>query len=153
MAFPWAGYDSPKLPWEVHKVDSGMCKIVSYSIVINGKLTIPFEAKKGLEKWDPLPPFLFVHVMEYFDRVLRTLDTAKNFKYHPKCSKLKFIQLGFADDLLLLCRGDITSITHLYDCFKMFSDASWLIANLSRAQFILVGEESNITADPSDTRS
>ncbi|XP_070029234.1 secreted RxLR effector protein 78-like [Nicotiana tabacum] len=78
---------------------------VSYSITINGQPTKPFQAKKGLKQGDSLSPYLFVLVMEYFTRLLKTLKKDPNFNYHPKCSKLNIVQLSFADDRLLFCRG------------------------------------------------
>lgn len=44
---------------------------VSYSIVINGKPTKPFDAKRGLRQGDPMFSFLFVMVMEYLCRSLK----------------------------------------------------------------------------------
>ncbi|XP_075087839.1 secreted RxLR effector protein 78-like [Nicotiana tabacum] len=48
-------------------------KIVSHSILVNGRPTTPFDAKKGLRQGDPLFPFLFVLAMEYLTKVLKTL--------------------------------------------------------------------------------
>ncbi|XP_059294457.1 uncharacterized protein LOC132047424 [Lycium ferocissimum] len=88
-----------------------------------------FPAKKGLRQGDPLSPYLFVICMEYLNRVLKPLGTDPDFNHHPKCAKLNIVQLGFADDLLLFCRGDEISIFKVYDCFLKFSAASGLIAN------------------------
>ncbi|XP_019251421.1 PREDICTED: uncharacterized protein LOC109230371 [Nicotiana attenuata] len=108
-------------------------KAISYSITINGKSTKPFEARKGLRHEDPLSPYLFVLVMGYLNMQLKTLAQQLNFKFHPKCAKLKLIQLGFADDFLLFCRGDIIYVKMLFDCLQSFSIASGLIANLSKS--------------------
>lgn len=80
---------------------------VSYSILINRIPSPPFPAKKGLRLGDPLSPSFFVLMMEYLNRQLRTLRHNPDFNYHPKCSKLQIIQLGFADELLLFCRGNV----------------------------------------------
>nr|XP_009622861.1 uncharacterized protein LOC104114187 [Nicotiana tomentosiformis] len=86
-----------------------LCSVL-YSVLINGKPTVPFEAKKGLRQGDPLSLFLFVMAMEYLSRLLKPLKENKNFKFHPKCAKVNLVQLGFADDLLLFCEGDLQSV-------------------------------------------
>lgn len=116
-----------------------MCKTVSYSIIINGKLTKPFKVRKGLKKGDPLSLYLFVLVMEFLSRRLKTLAQQPNFNFHPKCAKLKLIKQGFAYDLLLFCRGDITYVKMLFDCFQSFSTAYGLIANLSKSSVFFGG--------------
>lgn len=83
---------------------------VSYSILINGVPTAPFNTKKSLRQGDPLSPYLFVLAMEYLNRQLQTLKNQPDFNFHPKCGKLFITHLGFADDLLLFGRGDLTSV-------------------------------------------
>ena len=75
-------------------------KTVNYTIVVNGQNTQRFDAAKGLRQGDPMSPFLFTIAMEYFSRLLKGRKDEKNFKYHPKCSKLDITHLCFADDLL-----------------------------------------------------
>lgn len=119
---------------------------VSYSILINRIPSPPFPAKKGPRQGDPLSPFLFVLTMEYLNRHLRTLRHNPDFNYHPKCSKLQIIQLGFADDLLLFCRGDVISVQLLFGCFSEFSMCSGLIANIEKSSIFFGGigrEEQN----------
>ncbi|XP_060188966.1 uncharacterized protein LOC132617915 [Lycium barbarum] len=112
---------------------------VFYFILINGIPTEPFEAKKGLRQGDLLSPFLFVLVMKYLTRSLKTLKQIPDFNYHPRCEKLRIVQLGFADDLLLFCRGNLWSIQLLYKCFKQFSQASGLMVNKSKSSVFFGG--------------
>ncbi|XP_070035312.1 secreted RxLR effector protein 78-like [Nicotiana tomentosiformis] len=51
---------------------------VSYSIVVNGKETTPFAAKRGMRQGDPLSPYLFVIEMEYLTRLLKTLKSVQS---------------------------------------------------------------------------
>ncbi|XP_019258169.1 PREDICTED: uncharacterized protein LOC109236442 [Nicotiana attenuata] len=112
---------------------------VSYSIMINGQPTKPFQAKKGLRHGDSLSPYLFVLVMEYLTRLLKTLKKDPNFNYHPKCGKLNIVQLSFADDILLFCRGDAISVQLLFQCFQQFSKASGLGANADKSSMFFGG--------------
>lgn len=77
--------------------------------------------------------------MEYFTRLLAALQKEKEFKYHPKCVKMKIIQMVFADDLLLFCKGDFQSVKHLTRCFEQFSMASGLQANLAKSSIYFGG--------------
>lgn len=111
----------------------GCVRTVSYSVLVNGKPTKLFEARKGLRQGDPLSPFLFVMTIEYLSKLLKQLGKLYDFNFHPKCAKMNLIQLGFADDLLLFFRGDVMSVHMLSDRFQSFSKVSGLIANLSKS--------------------
>ncbi|WMV50781.1 hypothetical protein MTR67_044166 [Solanum verrucosum] len=102
---------------------------ISYSTLINGQRSIPFNTKKGLRQEDPLSPFLFVLSMEYLTRLLKQLKQNPEFKYHPKCAKMNVVKLSFADDLLLFSKGDPKSVKLLYDLFTIFSKTSGLEEN------------------------
>lgn len=114
---------------------------VSYSILLNGKPIEPFEAKNGLRQGDPMPPFLFVLAVEYLNRSLKILWHIPDFNYHPRYDKLKITQIGFADDLLLFCRGDTGSVKLLYECFKKFSKLLDLQLTKAKALCFLGGEQ------------
>ncbi|XP_060182748.1 uncharacterized protein LOC132612650 [Lycium barbarum] len=113
-------------------------RIVSYSILINRSPTAPFAAKKGVRQGD-MSPYLFVLSMEYLTRLLKNLRTTPDFQYHLRCKKLNIIQLSFADDLLLFCKGDKASTSRLYECFQVFSHASGLIENQSKSSIYFGG--------------
>nr|GEY57086.1 RNA-directed DNA polymerase, eukaryota, reverse transcriptase zinc-binding domain protein [Tanacetum cinerariifolium]GEZ68052.1 RNA-directed DNA polymerase, eukaryota, reverse transcriptase zinc-binding domain protein [Tanacetum cinerariifolium] len=57
----------------------------------------------------------------------------RNFKYHFGCKKLKTTHLCFADDLLMLCHGDLTSIKTIKRALKKFSKVSGLHPNMSKS--------------------
>jgi len=112
---------------------------VSYTVLVNGFPSTPFEAKKGLRQGDPLSPYLFVLAMEYFTRLLKQLKKSPSFKYHPRCAKLQLVQLNFADDLHLFSKGEITSVKQVYEIFKVFSAASGLEANVDKSSIYFGG--------------
>ncbi|KAL2225211.1 UNVERIFIED_CONTAM: hypothetical protein Sindi_3023200 [Sesamum indicum] len=83
----------------------------SFSVVLNGKPHGFFKGAKGLRQGDPLSPYLFVLVMKVLHLgFLQLIDQNEVFSFHWKCDTARVFQLGFADDLLLLCRADIDSI-------------------------------------------
>lgn len=122
----------------------GCVTTVTYSILLNGRPTQPFVARRGLRQGDPLSPFLFVIAMEFLTRKLKTLRLIPDFNYHPRCEKLQIVQLGFADDLLLFCRGDIRSVQLLYECFLRFSHCSGLVVNKHKSSIFCGGVPEDI---------
>jgi hypothetical protein len=49
--------------------------------------------------------------MEYFSRLLKINTQHSGFHFHPKCQALGISHFGFAEDILLLCRCDMVSVS------------------------------------------
>lgn len=105
---------------------------VSYLVMINGKPTTPFQARKGLRQGDPLSSFIFALGMEYLSRSLDSLDKQSKFGYHPRCKKVKLTHLMFAYDVLLFCRVDAKSVALIMEKFQEFSKCSRLEVNVAK---------------------
>ncbi|XP_058726931.1 secreted RxLR effector protein 78-like [Vicia villosa] len=99
---------------------------VSYKFSLNGEPSDVLKSKRGLRKGGPISPLLFVLIMEYLYRVLQTLKDASDFIFHPKCDKLKIINICFADDILLFSRADVPSIKLIVNKIRDFTQATGL---------------------------
>lgn len=106
-----------------------LVKSVSYIFNINGKFSDVLQAKRGVRQGDPISPLLFVIMIEYLNRCMVKLQKNPNFNHHAKCEKLGLTNLTFADDILLFCRGDKTSVDLMLAVFNNFSDSTGLIIN------------------------
>ena len=111
----------------------------SFSVVINGNLYGFFPGKSGIRQGDPLSPYLFITCMEYFSRLLSKASQHSAFKFHPQCEPLGINHLAFADDVLLLARGDKPSILFLLDQLRLFGRVSGLEINPSKSSIFLGG--------------
>nr|GEV71812.1 RNA-directed DNA polymerase, eukaryota, reverse transcriptase zinc-binding domain protein [Tanacetum cinerariifolium] len=98
----------------------------SFSVCVNGESHGFLRAKRGLRQGDLISPYLFTLVMEVLNLMIKIqIRNDKRFKYHSGCQKLNISSLYFADDLLMLCHGDIASAFILrrgLDEFSMSSD-------------------------------
>lgn len=99
---------------------------VTYSLLMNGGLTKPFQAKKGLRQGNPMSPYLFLIAMEYLQREMAQLASNKVFHFHPRCKKLGVVHVCFTDDFLMFCWAKNTFVTLLQTTFTRFSNASGL---------------------------
>lgn len=86
---------------------------VRYLVNINGSYTCFFKRAKGFRQGDPILPFLFVIVMEIFNKILHKKVFFERFKYHWIFFKEKITHLCFVDDLFLFAHGDIKYILYL----------------------------------------
>jgi hypothetical protein len=110
----------------------------SYSVAVNGNLYGFFPGKCGVRQGDPLSPYLFLICMEYFSRMLGMASQQHAFHFHPKCAPHHICHLAFADDVLLLCRGDVSSVQILVEQLHAFGRASGLHINAAKS-FIYFG--------------
>ncbi|KAL0367292.1 UNVERIFIED_CONTAM: hypothetical protein Sradi_3619300 [Sesamum radiatum] len=93
---------------------------------------------RGLRQGDPMSPYLFVLAMEVLTLILNQfIDQDGGFTYHWRCEDLRLFQLGFADDLLLFSKADLSSI-HLFKRGLLeFAELSGLQVNTQKSHIIL----------------
>ncbi|XP_062094166.1 uncharacterized protein LOC133800227 [Humulus lupulus] len=111
----------------------------TYLILMNGKVQGEFKGRKGLRQGDLISPLLFVLAIEYCTRLLRQASMDKGFRFHPKCKHLKIVNLCFADDLVIFCKGVNSSVQIIRDSFNEFCCASGLTANKDNSQVYFGG--------------
>lgn len=116
---------------------------VSYSFNINGELTQPMPACRGIRQGDPISPLLFVIMMEYMSRLLVKMQQDTDFKFHANCKKMGLSNLTFADDVLLFCRGDTANISLMMNTVNRFSMSTGLVVNPQKCKFFCGGIEDN----------
>ncbi|KAL2240836.1 UNVERIFIED_CONTAM: hypothetical protein Sindi_0724800 [Sesamum indicum] len=117
----------------------------SFSIGLNGKPHGFFSGARGLRQGDPLSPYLFVLVMEALHRgFLQRIEEDLQVTYHWKCESSKIFLMGFADDLLLLCRADLDSIRVFKEGLDWFAEWSGLRLNVQKSHLIISRSAQNL---------
>ncbi|GJZ46112.1 RNA-directed DNA polymerase, eukaryota, reverse transcriptase zinc-binding domain protein [Tanacetum coccineum] len=90
--------------------------------------------KRGLRQGDPISPYMFTMVMEVFNLIMgKNIEESSEFRYHFGCKELKLSHMCFADDLLVLCKGNKGSIEVVKKSLEEFSHVSGLVPNLGKS--------------------
>lgn len=107
-----------------------------YTITLKGEERGFFP---GMQGGDPLSPYLFVLCIEYLSRMFNARIDDSEFNYHPKCAQHNITHLAFADDSMLMARGDLISVEILGDILNGFGEILGLRANRLKSSLFLTG--------------
>ncbi|KAH7836205.1 hypothetical protein Vadar_033678 [Vaccinium darrowii] len=111
----------------------------NYALNINGDPTGNFKGARGLRQGDPLSSYLFVIVMEVLTCILKEKSNEPDFKFHWRCNQPKIINLCFADDLMLFCKGDVNSVKHIQNSLSEFESLSGLSPSPGKSSIFFSG--------------
>ena len=110
-----------------------------FSVAVNGSIYGHFKGQRGLRQGDPLSPYLFVLCLEYFSRDLQSLKDNVNFQFHPNCASVQLSHLAFADDIMLLPRGDLPFVFAIFAKLQHFCNVSGLSISSNKSVIYSAG--------------
>ena len=64
------------------------------------------------------------------------MERESDFKFHFGCNQLRITHICFADDLLMFCHGDTTSVKVFRDAIEEFGSYSGLLPNYNKSTII-----------------
>lgn len=76
-----------------------------------------------------MAPHLFLLVMEHLSRTMHLMALSPGFDCHPRCKRVKIVQLSFIDDLVIFSKGNAWSIENMQKTLERFASASGLNMN------------------------
>ncbi|XP_028068678.1 uncharacterized protein LOC114271244 [Camellia sinensis] len=99
---------------------------------------------RGLRQGDPMSPYLFVMVMEILSKILAEKSTHPDFKFHWRYDKTKIVNLCFADDLMIFCKGDVFTVLVIKEGLDEFQSLSGLSPSPHKSHIFFSGCEKKL---------
>ncbi|WVZ61798.1 hypothetical protein U9M48_011614 [Paspalum notatum var. saurae] len=102
------------------------------AILVNGCPGPWIQCKRGLRQGDPLSPYLFLLVAD----VLQALIQQDSGVLHPLVDHAPCPVLQYADDTLILLRGEVQGVSRLREILDSFAAATGLRINYSKSTLV-----------------
>ncbi|GKA65758.1 RNA-directed DNA polymerase, eukaryota, reverse transcriptase zinc-binding domain protein [Tanacetum coccineum] len=99
-----------------------------FFVFLNGEVHGYFKGGRGLRQGDHISPYLFTLVLEVFNVIMcKNIKESEEYGYHFRCKDLKLPHMCFANDLLVLCKGNKESLNVVKKSLDKFNQISELI--------------------------
>ncbi|XP_038993929.1 uncharacterized protein LOC120117773 [Hibiscus syriacus] len=82
--------------------------------------------------------------MNVLSRLLNVAARNSLIRFHPKCKRVSLTHLCFADDLLIFCHGDVSSILVVVGVLGVFYELSSLQLNAGKSELFACGVHDDI---------
>ncbi|GKE20007.1 RNA-directed DNA polymerase, eukaryota, reverse transcriptase zinc-binding domain protein [Tanacetum coccineum] len=122
--------------------DTVNCFPVGFTINViwginENELVVLWVGKAGLSFEDMEVTYVTLSIHTYngnvFSYAAKTIEKDLKFQYHFGCKSLKLVNVCFADDLLVMCHGDTSSVEVIKRALDEFSASSGLLPNSSKS--------------------
>lgn len=130
MILKCRGFDKRWRGW-IHKILS----TGKTSVLLNGVPGRWITCKRGLRQGDPLSPYLFIIVADVLQRLIKHAAPDGGLQ-HPVIANQPCPVLQYADDTLIMLRGDVPAIRSLKSVLDSFSRATGLEINFHKSTFV-----------------
>ena len=113
------------------------------AVLVNGCPGPWITCKRGLRQGDPLSPYLFLLVADSLQAMIMSAATVRS----PVDSDSPCAVLQYADDTLLVLRGDVADVQALKNILQAFSEATGLKINYSKSTLVPIHMDAGLAAD------
>ncbi|WVZ49637.1 hypothetical protein U9M48_000977 [Paspalum notatum var. saurae] len=108
------------------------------AVLVNGCPGPWIQCKRGLRQSDPLSPYLFLLVAD----VLQAMIKREAGVQHPLVDGAPCPVLQYADDTLILLRGELAGVRRLKELLDAFAAATGLCINYSKSTMVPIHMDS-----------
>jgi hypothetical protein len=103
------------------------------AILLNGVPGPWINCKRGLRQGDPLSPYLFLLVADTLQALIRSFADEIG---HPIVNGAGCVTLQYADDTLIVLKGDLAGVLKLKEALNLFSEATGLTINYHKSTLV-----------------
>lgn len=82
--------------------------------------------------------------MEILSRILAEKASLPEFKYHWRCKKNRIVNLCFADDLMIFCKGPVPTVVAIKEGLQEFQALSGLSTSPNKRHVFFFGCEKKL---------
>lgn len=105
------------------------------AVMLNGVPSHWINCRRGLRQGDPISPYLFIIVTGVLQCLIRRASQEGELE-HPLVPNLPYPVLQYADDTLILIKGNVSSVRLFRSILDDFSLATGLSINFHKSTFI-----------------
>ena len=139
------GFDDRWRSWVSQVLTTGKT-----AVMLNGVPGRWINCRRGLRQGDPLSPYLFIIVADVLQRLIFRA-TARGDLQHPIDPTLPCPILQYADDTLILSKGDVASMVTLKRILDDFSTATGLTINFHKSTFVPMNVDDAVASEMAET--
>lgn len=104
------------------------------TVMLNGVPGKRITCKQGLQQGEPLSPYLFIIVADVLQRLIKQAS-AQGALVHPLLDNYPCPVLQYADDILILIKGEVSAVLALKAVLASLSHATGLEINFNKSTF------------------
>lgn len=114
----------------------------SLTAVLNGFPGPWFPYRRGLRQGDPMSPYLFLIVANILQAMIKHDGNVR----HPLIVGMACPILQYADDMLVVLRGELADVTHLRQLLDLFTQANGLKINYTKSTPVPINVEDEVAS-------
>jgi hypothetical protein len=131
------GFDPKWQRWMLHILHSSHS-----AILVNGVPGPWINCRRGLRQGDPISPYLFILVADVLQSLVKMDPTIR----HPIVQQGRCPVLQYADDTLLLVRGEPSDIARLRTLLDEFASTTGLLINYNKSTAVQIHMDEDTVA-------
>ncbi len=112
---------------------------ISVRVLVNGFFSAKIEIGRGVKQGDALSCSLFILCIDPLIRNLNQNKVIEEIKIRGKSTKSLFKASGYADDIAVICKNNLSSILGIFKEYERLTAHSGLELNADKTEILRIG--------------